>query len=500
MLLALLGTLFSGALLYSLYYIAAWYLREWRYRWPPGPRCLPLIGLPLMPSDLKSFHRVHYDFAKKYGSIVRTMIGPIVTVQLNDPKVIKEAFSRDVFVPRPTSWYFYFDERARINDGATGVIFSKGQTWKDHRGFILQKLRDFGVGKFKMEEKIVEETATLIKLLEAANGQPIDTRAPLSSTVANVIGSVLMGTRYAPDDPVFVDVMRWTCEIIQFTPKKVFLALFPFLRHVPPFSATYAEVLGTLRGFKAFFRKPIQEHLDNWQPDRNADFIDTYIAAVKEQQPATFNMNELQLTLDDLFEAGFETTTTTLRWAFLLMAAHPDIQAKVHAELDKNIPLGTYVKLSDKEQLPYTEATITEVHRFASIFPLGAYHAAEEDATIQGYDIPKGTWLQANIYFVHHNTDWWDAPEQFNPDRFLTGKNQVQASDNVIPFGLGKRRCLGEALARAELFIIFTAVMQRFTVHLPDSVQTADLTPTMGVLTDTQPHKLCFVSRNNPIY
>ncbi|XP_055355645.1 cytochrome P450 2J2-like [Paramacrobiotus metropolitanus] len=385
-----------------------------------------------------------------------------------------------------------------MNDGATGIVFSSGQSWKDHRRFILHTLRDFGVGKYKMEEKIVEEAATLIKLLEAANGQPIDTRAPLSSTVANVIGSVLMGKRYAPDDPVFVDIMRWTREIIEFTPKKIFLASFPYMRHVvPPLKDTYNELLGILHNFKAFFGKPIQEHFENWQPDRNADFIDTYIAAVKEQQPATFNMNELQLTLDDLFEAGFETTTTTLRWAFLLMAAHPDIQSKVHDELDKVIPVGSFVKLSNKEQLPYTEATITEVHRFASVVPMGVNHAAEEDTTIQGYDIPKGTWLQANIYFVHHNTDWWDQPEQFNPDRFLTKDNQVLASDNVMPFGLGKQRCLGEALARAELFIIFTAVMQRFTVRLPERGQAADLTPTMGVIADTQPHQLCFVPRNN---
>ncbi|XP_055355650.1 cytochrome P450 2C15-like [Paramacrobiotus metropolitanus] len=494
MFLALIGTLSSGALLYGLYYIAAWYLREWRYRWPPGPRCLPLIGSPQSQSDLKSFQRTNYNNAKKYGSVVRTMLGPHAVVQLNDPKIIKEAFSRDVFVPRPTIWYF--DERARMNDGATGIVFSHGQTWKDHRRFILHTLRDFGVGKFKMEEKIVEEAATLIKLLEAANGQPIDTRAPISSTVANVIGSVLMSKRYEPDDPDFLNIIRWTRESTQFTPKKIALASFPFLRYVPPFLTTYSELLGNLLGFKKFFWQHCKEHLDNWQPERNADFIDTYIAAIKKHEPATFNLNELLLTLDDMFEAGFETTTTTLRWALLLMATHPDSQAKVHAELDKNIPFDSFAKLSDKEQLPYTEATITEVHRFASVVPVGVGHLAEEDATIQGYDIPKGTWLQANIYFVHHNTDWWDQPEQFNPDRFLTKDNQVQASDNVMPFGLGKRRCLGEALARAELFIIFTAVMQRFTVRLPDGGQTADLSPTVGVIADTQPHQLCFVPRN----
>ncbi|XP_055355647.1 farnesoate epoxidase-like [Paramacrobiotus metropolitanus] len=99
MLLASIRTLGSGVLLYGLYYIAAFYLRERRYRWPPGPRSLPLIGSPLKESDIKAFHRIHYNNAKKYGSIVRTMFGPVATVQLNDVKIIKEAFSRDVFVP-----------------------------------------------------------------------------------------------------------------------------------------------------------------------------------------------------------------------------------------------------------------------------------------------------------------------------------------------------------------------------------------------------------------
>ncbi|XP_055339304.1 cytochrome P450 2J6-like [Paramacrobiotus metropolitanus] len=495
MLTEILSIVAGSAALYLIFYIGTWYLRLSQYRLPPGPLCLPFVG-SLLTARFTFFQRQHYDNAKKYGSVVRTQIGPFTTIQLNDPVIIKEAFNRDALVPRPHFWSI--EQRNIVNHGATGVVFSKGEMWKEHRRFILSTFRDFGVGKFRMEEKIVAEAGALVTFLRAQEGRPLETKVPLSISVANVIASVLTGARYEMDDPQLRLLLQYTKENFEFTMKKVILAVLPVTRYVPPIREQYRRFMEIMEGLYAFFSRPMKEHLDNFVPDRNADFLESYISAVKSGQYSTLSTTEIPLLLEDLFEAGFETTTTTLRWALLMMALHPDIQQRVQFELDRHVNAanGEFATPSDKLDTPYVEATLMEAHRYASVVPMGVNHCAQEDIQIEGYDVPKGAWVQANIYFVHHNDAWWDEPESFKPERFLKD-GQVQPSDNLMPFGLGKRRCLGEALARAELFILFTAIVQRFEIRLPEGVAPADvdLTPTSGITADTQPHRLCFLPR-----
>ncbi|XP_055339302.1 cytochrome P450 2J4-like [Paramacrobiotus metropolitanus] len=495
MFLETVGFAAASAALLLLYYIAKWYITLSRYNLPPGPLCLPLLG-SLLTVRFTAFQRQHYDNAKKYGNVVRRQIGPVQTIQLNDPRIIKEAFSRDVLLPRPILWPIH--QRNRVNRGATGVVFADGEMWKEHRRFILQTFRDFGVGKFRMEEKIVAEAGALVTFLKAQEGRPLETKVPLSISVANVIASVLTGARYGMDDPQLRLLLQYTKENFEFTMKKIILIVMPWLQHVPPIRQTYRRFMEILHGLNAFFSRPMKEHLENFVPDRNSDFLESYISAVKSGQYSTLSTTEIPLLLEDLFEAGFETTTTTLRWALLMMALHPDIQRRVQSELDRHVNAanGEFATPSEKLATPYAEATLMEVHLYASVVPMGVDHCAREDIQIEGYDVPKGSIVQVNIYFVHHIDAWWEEPERFRPERFLI-VGQGQTSEYLMPFGLGKRRCLGEALARAELFILFCGIVQRFDIRLPEGVASADidLTPTSGITADTQPHRLCFIPR-----
>ena len=140
------------------------------------------------------------------------------------------------------------------------------------------------------------------------------------------------------------------------------------------------------------------------------------------------------------FVAGTNATATSLLWAVFLMAKYPEIQRKVQAELDKVVGAGLYPKSADRAYLPFTEATLCEIQRFASVLPLAMPHRVMEDAQLCGYDIPKDAVMLANIWAVHHDPAIWSNPEIFDPLNFYdesTDPARLKKTDSLIPFSLG---------------------------------------------------------------
>ena len=164
-----------------------------------------------------------------------------------------------------------------------------------------------------------------------------------------------------------------------------------------------------------------------------------------------------------------ETTSTTLRWAILLMALNEEIQSRVRDEIWRVLGRDRAPSNADRSALKYTDAVLAEVQRFVTLAPLAVAHCATQDCRLREYDIPKGTIVTANIYAAHHDPAIWADPNRFNPDANFVkadASGQIVGLKNVeylIPFGLGKRQCLGEALAKQELFLFFVGLLQRFT-------------------------------------
>ncbi|CAG0879740.1 unnamed protein product [Darwinula stevensoni] len=119
--------------------------------------------------------------------------------------------------------------------------------------------------------------------------------------------------------------------------------------------------------------------------------------------------------------------------------------------------------------MPYTEAFIMESLRHGSLIPMGAPHVANNDTEINGYFIPKGTIVLGNIWSCHNDRRFWSDPEEFSPERFLDEDGKVKTNvSNFLPFGLGRRQCLGESLAKIELFLFMAIFMQKFTFCVPE--------------------------------
>ncbi|XP_077127574.1 cytochrome P450 2K1-like [Ranitomeya variabilis] len=128
----------------------------------------------------------------------------------------------------------------------------------------------------------------------------------------------------------------------------------------------------------------------------------------------------------------------------------------------------------DKPQLAYTNAVIHEAQRVLDLAPTALFHAVNEDIKFRGYTIPKGTTVIPFITSVLQDPSQWETPEDFNPQHFLDEDGQFRTRMAFIPFSAGKQACLGENLARMELFLLFSALLQKFTFTLPPGTERQD--------------------------
>ena len=124
---------------------------------------------------------------------------------------------------------------------------------------------------------------------------------------------------------------------------------------------------------------------------------------------------------------------------------------------------GRIPSLEDRNNLPYCDATIMEIQRLSCVAPGALPHIAKDDGHLAGYKISRGTLIMYNIYKFHMDPNYWEDPEIFNPGRFLDGKKK----EHFVPYGMGKRICMGESLAKNELFIFFTIILQNLKIGLP---------------------------------
>ena len=162
----------------------------------------------------------------------------------------------------------------------------------------------------------------------------------------------------------------------------------------------------------------------------------------------------------------------------LYMGRYPEVQAKVHKELDQVVGEGRVPSLDDKPSLPYTEAVVMEIQRYASIVPQGVSHTVTKDVTVNGLTLPKDAMVVPLMKELLQGSYWGDG-ETFRPERFLDSDGKCKKDDHLIPFSIGehnsqhfnltcqysgKRQCLGETLAKAELFLFFTGILQQFEI------------------------------------
>ncbi|XP_069590383.1 cytochrome P450 2K1-like [Ranitomeya imitator] len=445
---------------------------------PPGPMPLPVIGnLNLL--DLEKPHESLMQLSEKYGEIFTLHFGPKKMVILAGYKIVKEALvtRAEDFGERAVSPIF------EVAFKGHGLIFSNGEQWKSLRRFTLSTLRDFGMGKKSVEARIQDELMPLIESFKSHNGKPFNNHLLINSAVSNVICSIIYGKRFEYDDPTFEKLIKMLDDNAKLTgtPKALLYNFYPFLGSLLGLHKKVKQNNEDLRSF-------ISQCSTNRRLDLDANDVTGYIDAylLKQEQETTkahtyFNEVNLLGSVLDLFGAGTETTSTTIRWGILLMMKYPEIQRKVQEEIKTHIKPGQLPTVEDRKKMPYTDAVIHETQRIGNILPLNVSHSTPTDVYLRGYLIPKGTEVIPFLTSVLYDKTQWKTPYDFNPNHFLDENGKFVRHDAFMPFSAGKRACAGEALAKMELFLFFTGLLQAFTFYPPPGVSREDLSLKPGI-------------------
>ncbi|XP_027708573.1 cytochrome P450 2J2-like [Vombatus ursinus] len=449
--------------------ILAQYLQRRRRRhhnYPPGPPGLPILG-NFFQMDFKNPQITIQKFVKKYGNIFCMDVGNTALMMVTGLPLIKEVLVNQdqVFIDRPQlPLHFHVFK-------TFGLIMSTGQEWRQQRRFALMTLRNFGLGKKSLEDRIWEESKYLIEAIREQKGQPFDPHFQINNAVSNIICSITFGHRFEYHDSQFQELLkslddvivleiRWECQLFN---------MFPWIMKFLP--GSHQKFFREWKKLQSFVKGVIKQHKEDLNPEETLDFIDAYLKELsKDNIHSSFNEEQLVVCTLDLFFAGTETTSTTLRWALLYMALYPEIQGKIQAEIDRVVGQSRQPTMADKENMPYTNAAIHEVQRMGNIIPFNVPRVATVDTTVAGYYVPKGTMMMTNLTALHRDPNEWATPETFNPEHFLEN-GQFKKRESFLPFSTGKRVCLGELLARTELFLFFTCLLQKFTFQPPPNTQ-----------------------------
>ncbi|KAK3097195.1 hypothetical protein FSP39_007347, partial [Pinctada imbricata] len=274
---------------------------------------------------------------------------------------------------------------------------------------------------------------------------------------------------------------------------------FPWVRFILPGKfKSFCEILKNAKDARQKKLRDVQLTYDRRMLRHTCDALITSTCELDEKEKLKVGLTD-HLILEsagDFIGAGFDTTATTLRWAFLLLASNPRVQENVQKELDNILGVNRRPSLSDRSQLPFMEATILEILRMASTVPLSLPHNTLEDTEFLEYFIPKDTVVFLNLFSSNFDENLWDSPNEFKPERFLDSEGKIdrEKADGILTFGVGRRRCMGEQLAKMNMFMFLSFILQRCRIVKPQTEE-YDLKGKFSLTHAPQPFKVQVVAR-----
>lgn len=478
----------SSKMLTTLFFIALIIIFIYYYgfkfydpRLPPGPFPLPLIGnLHVLQDDL---HVSLTKLSKKYGDVIRLYIGGNLIIVLSG-NAIREGLVRNPvnFAGRPFMSYY----KIALRDDIPLVLVDYGEHWKIHRRLAHRVIKVFGTNRY--EVIIQREITELFNRLDQAGNNPVFIKVEMALCIMNIICTKIFNSRYDVDDSEFLEMFRLQAELFRLSvvAGQSLIDLFPILRFILPVSGDVKQLQVTNDRWRSILERKIHEHQTTFDKENLRDYTDLMLNAKAEKENSSdvkyLDERHLVTSITTLFIAGSETAATTLVWSVLYLLHFPAIQRRLHAEVDEKVGLESPIDLNLRKSMPYLEAFICETMRFTSILPLSVPHKATVDTTLQGHLIPQEATVIVNIWALHHDPSMWEDPHCFCPERFLDdkGKFVFPDGDRFLPFGEGPRACMGEVLARCELFLFLANLLQRYQFENPPDTELPSLEPLPG--------------------
>nr|XP_053633251.1 cytochrome P450 2J3-like [Cherax quadricarinatus] len=434
---------------------------------PPGLPMLPIVG-SLFHMQGVSLRTALRNLNKEYGNMASFGIFGTGVVLVSGSSLIKEVFAHKAASNRP-QMLFTTTRSYLLSEGKDlhlGIFGGNGKKWQELRRFVLRHLRDVGFGKTSCEPMIVEEVIELMDHIQQQKGQPIVMKRLFNRSVVNVVWRTVMGKRFPYDD---ADVAKVIETFLQPADTNLLHPLFyvPGMSKAAVYLPIWRNATKSLRDLTAFIKGEVENFICSEDCDVNHSLASLFLKEIQSHagEKSFFNTYEMKAVIFELFTAGMDTTSSTLTMGVYLIAKHPAIQQKVQQELDEVLGRDRLPSYSDLDRLPYTRATIHEAQRVLDLVAF-ILRSAAEDCTFAGYDIPKGTVIVANAEDAMTDPKLWKNPQEFDPENFLDTDGRFVNNEGFIPFGTGKRVCVGESLARMQIFVFLASLFQNFTFSL----------------------------------
>ncbi|KAI4530329.1 hypothetical protein MG293_019221 [Ovis ammon polii] len=464
------------------------------WKLPPGPFPLPIIG-NLLQLDIKNIPKSFTRLAERFGPVFTLYLGSRRVVVVHGYKPVKEVLLdyKNEFSGRGENPGFQVHKN-------NGIIFNNGQTWRDTRRFSLTILRDLGMGKQGNEQRIQREAHFLLDVLRKTQGQPFDPTFVIGFAPYNVISDILFHKRFDYKDKTGLRLMSLFNEnfYLLSTPWiQLYNNFSDYLKYLP---GSHRKLLKNVSEVKDYALERTKDHQKSLEPSCPRGFLDTMlIEMAKEKHSADpmYTLENIAVTVADLLFAGTETTSTTLRYGLLILMKYPEVEEKLHEEIDRVIGPSRIPAIKDRLDMPYLDAVVHEIQRFIDLIPSNLLHEATQDTVFRGYVIPKGTLIIPTLDSVLYDKQEFPEPEEFKPEHFLNESGKFKYSDHFKAFSAGKRVCVGEGLARMELFLFLAAILQHFNLKSLVDPKDIDLSPIAIGFGKIPPHyKLCLIPRS----
>ncbi|XP_044256231.1 probable cytochrome P450 305a1 [Tribolium madens] len=465
---------------------------------PPGPYWLPFVGnLPQLKKLSKSLGGQHLalsHLAKEYDTnVLGLKLGNDYVVTVFTYPLIRDVLISEEFEGRPDNFFL----RLRCMGKKRGITCTEGEEWNTLRNFVNRHLRSLGFGKKPMEKMIQAEICEILAILKK-DGSDIQVDKFLAPCVLSVIWTLITGEKISRENnqlDELLDLFNLRSKAFDMTGGT--LTQYPWLRHFLPDWSGFNLIKSVNASLKNLFMKYIQEHKDGWFDGRSEDLIYRYITEMKTNTETSkyFTDDHLVMVCVDLFIGGAQTTSRTLGFAFLMMIMFPEVQKKVQEQIDKHFDKDSPIQYSDRYKLPYVEAVLLETIRYRYVVPIGGPRRVTKDTTLNGYYLPKNTTVLISFYSINNDPEYWQNPESFNPERFLDEKGSLLPDEKLIPFALGRRRCVGEVLAKNCIFLLFVEILRRYNVSLAPGSKPPTGKPLPGITLSPESYRVKFTER-----
>ncbi|KAI3504804.1 hypothetical protein L1887_26525 [Cichorium endivia] len=458
-----------------------------KYTVPEASGSWPIIGHLYLLAGPEVPHKVLGSMADKFGPIFTIKLGVNRVLVVNTSDMAKECLTANdrVFAGRPKAM-------ATELMGYNYANFSFARNisfWRDMRKIIAIELGSHHRLQMLSNIRSSELKASITDLYKnwmTNKTVKVDMKQWFGNLIVNISVKLIFGNPFSlgqRNEDEFKNAIRRFIELFgAFVPSDAI----PFLRWLD-IGGYEKKMKKTAKVLDYVIEGWLKEQTKKINEEEHESFMSALLSRVKEERiedRSGFTTDAIvKAACLGIFAAATDTTMLTLTWALALLINNPRVLKKAQQELENHVGLNRTVNESDLTNLVYLQAIIKETMRLYPAAPLSAPHESTEDCVVGGYTVPKGTRLLVNIWKIHHDPKIWEDPFQFIPERFLTSKNDIDVKGQhfeLIPFGSGRRICLGISIALKSLQLILASMIHGFEFQNPSS-EPIDMTESLGL-------------------